>query len=168
MKAWDDSRPLPSLYTEDRGRIQVLASVCCPLHRSLGCKVKGHKVLHALASSALCVACCVLREASTVCCVLRAAPQGSAAGAAPIKRDRQQVTRGSATRSKYGARSTSMRCALDVYRLREGARLLAERCARSPGSARMCAREMRTSKDVINLAPQQKYFVSNGPTERRG
>ena len=48
-----------------------------------------------------------------------------------------------------------MRGALDVYRLREGARLLAERCARSPGSARVCAREIRTSKDVINLAPQQ-------------
>jgi len=122
-------------------------------------------VLHALASSALCVACCVLREASTVCCVLRAAPQGSAAGAAPIKRDRRQVARGSATRGKYEARSTSMRCALDVYRLREGARLLAERCARSPGSARVCAREMRTSKDVINLAPQQKYFVLDGPTK---
>ena len=122
-------------------------------------------MLHALASSALCVACCVLREARTVCCVLRAAPQGSAAGAAPIKRDQQQVARGSATRGKYEARSTSMRCALDVYRLREGARLLAERCARSPGSARVCAREMRTSKDVINLAPQQKYFVLDGPTE---
>ena len=67
---------------------------------------------------------------------------------------RQQAARGSATRGKYEARSTSMRCALDVYRLREGARLLAERCARSPGSARVCAREMRTSKDVINLAPQ--------------
>ena len=127
-------------------------------------KAKGHKVLHALASSALCVACCVLREARTVCCVLRAAPQGRAVGAAPVKRDWRQAARGSAARGKHEARSASTRCALDVYRLREGARLLAERCARSPGSARVCAREMRTSKDVINLAPQQKYFVSNGPT----
>ena len=115
-------------------------------------------MLHALASSALCVACCVLREARTVCCVLRAALQGRAAGAAPIKRDRRQAAGGSATRGKYEARSTSMRCALDVYRLREGARLLAERCARSPGSAHVYAREMRTSKDVINLAPQHKVF----------
>jgi hypothetical protein len=107
--------------------------------------------------------CCVLREASTVCCVLRAAPQGRAAGAAPIKRDRRQAARGSATRGKYEARSTSMRCALDIYRLREGARLLAERCARSPGSARVCAREIRTSKDVINLAPQQEGDVSKCP-----
>jgi hypothetical protein len=99
--------------------------------------------------------------------VARAAPQGRAAGAAPVKRDRRQAARGSATRGKYEARSTSMRCALDVYRLREGARLLAERCARSPGSARVCAREMRTSKDVINLAPQHcscshPYHVGRG------
>ena len=100
--------------------------------------------------------------------VARAAPQGRAAGAAPIKRGRRQVARGSAARGKYEDRSTSMRCALDVYRLREGARLLAERWARSPGSARVCAREIRTSKDVINLAPQQPGRHRIEPRPGRG
>ena len=81
-------------------------------------------MLHALAVIALCVACCVLRGARTVCCLWRAALQGCAVDAALVKRSKRQEEALRAASTKLGA---STRCALDVYRLPEGLRLLAER-----------------------------------------
>ena len=84
-----DLGPGLSLDVENRDWIKVLAFSCGSLHLFIGMQdAKGHKVLHALASSAQCVACCVVREARTVCCVLRATPQGRPASAALVKRDR--------------------------------------------------------------------------------
>ena len=98
---------------------------CCPLHLFVG--MQGQGTQGVARARIFRTVCCVLREARTVCCVLRAVPQGRAVGAAPAKRDRRQAARGSAARGEHDARSASTRCALDVYRLREGARLLAER-----------------------------------------
>ena len=104
-------------------RFGLLAAVPCT--RSLRTKgPKRHKVLHAPAVFAPCVAGCVLRGARTVCCLWRAAPQGCAVDAALAKRGKQQEEALRATSAKLGA---STRCALDVYRLPKGLRLLAER-----------------------------------------
>ena len=123
-RLWDLGRPSFSLTRiEAEFRFWLLAAVPCTLSlRTKG--PKRHKVLHALAVIAPCVACCVLRGARTVCCLWRAAPQGCAVDAALAKRGKQREEALRATSTKLGA---STRCALDVYRLPEGLRLLAER-----------------------------------------